>query len=391
MLSNTIYTQLKSIPTPFYLYDIPLLRRTIAAAKASADRRGYQIHYALKANPDKRLLGVIAASGLGADCVSGGEVRRAVECGFAPDKIVFEGVAKRDEDILYAINHNIYAINCESLEEVVVINSLAASVGKVAEIGLRLNPNIDSHTNEHLTTGRADCKFGISRRELRELLRLLPKLNNIHIRGVHFHIGSQILDMSVFEAQCHKAQQIVDNLREKKGLALEFVNMGGGLGIDYHNPEQNPIPDFEGYFATFEREFSLAEGMVMRFELGRSMVAQCGELVTRVMFTKTNESGRRFLIVDSGMSQLIRPALYGSHHEVRRLGDAEGREVYAVVGDVCESSDTFAYQTELPITQRGDMLSLLSAGAYGASMASCYNLHPLPAAHYWDGELEVTK
>lgn len=386
MLSSNIFPQLQSLETPFYLYDITLLRRTAEAAKAAADRRGYHIHYALKANPDRRLLEVIAAAGLGADCVSGGEVRRAVECGFAPEKIVFEGVAKRDEDILFAIERGIYAINCESLEEVVVINSLAEQAGRVAEIGLRLNPNIDSHTNEHLTTGRSDCKFGISRRELKELLRLLPDLKNIHVRGVHFHIGSQILDMSVFEAQCHKAQEIVDDLRGNKGLHLEFVNMGGGLGIDYHNPEQNPIPDFEGYFATFEREFRLPEGMSMRFELGRSVVAQCGELVTRVMFTKTNESGRRFLIVDSGMSQLIRPALYGAHHEVRRLGEGEGREVYAVVGDVCESSDTFAYQTELPITHRGDMLSLLSAGAYGASMASCYNLHPLPEAHYWEEE-----
>lgn len=388
MLSSSIFPDLQSLETPFYLYDLALLRKTAEAAKEAADRRGYLIHYALKANPDSRLLGVIASVGLGADCVSGGEVRRAVECGFAPEKIVFEGVAKRDEDILFAINQGIYAINCESLEEVVVINSLAASVGKVAEIGLRLNPNIDSHTNEHLTTGRADCKFGISRRELKSLLRLLPELKNIHVRGVHFHIGSQILDMTVFEAQCHKAQEIVDDLRNDKGLDLEFVNMGGGLGIDYHNPEQNPIPDFEGYFATFEREFCLPEGMTMRFELGRSVVAQCGELVTRVMFTKTNESGRRFLIVDSGMSQLIRPALYGAHHEVRRLGEGAGSEVYAVVGDVCESSDTFAYQTELPVSGRGDMLSLLSAGAYGASMASCYNLHALPAAYYWDGELE---
>ena len=377
MLSSSIFPDLQSLETPFYLYDLALLRKTAEAAKEAADRRGYLIHYALKANPDSRLLGVIASVGLGADCVSGGEVRRAVECGFAPEKIVFEGVAKRDEDILFAINQGIYAINCESLEEVVVINSLAASVGKVAEIGLRLNPNIDSHTNEHLTTGRADCKFGISRRELKSLLRLLPELKNIHVRGVHFHIGSQILDMTVFEAQCHKAQEIVDDLRNDKGLDLEFVNMGGGLGIDYHHPNHFPIPNFADFFATYHKHLRLLPGQTLHFELGRAVVAQCGSLISRVTYVKQG-TGKQFAILDAGMTDLIRPALYQAYHRIENLTSDEAEETYDVVGPICESSDVFLKSVDLNKAHRGDIFALRSAGAYGEIMASGYNCRELP-------------
>lgn len=384
MISSQIREKLEGLRTPFYLYDTELLRATARRILALATKHNYVVHYAMKANFDKKLLHCLKEEGLAIDCVSGNEVRRAIEVGFSPSDVVFEGVGKRDDEIEYAIDQDIFMINSESRHEIEIINEIARSKGKVVNIGLRLNPNIDANTNEHLTTGRADCKFGISRIELAEVIEELSELQNIRIIGLHFHIGSQVQDLTIFREQCKKAMELYEWFTSQ-GFEISVVNMGGGLGIDYENPEENPFADFESYFAMFSENFVAPKGVTLHFELGRSVVAQCGELISRVLYNKVNESRNKFAIIDAGMTELIRPALYGAVHRIENL-NGEGREceTYVIAGNVCESSDTFAYDLTLPELRRGDLVSIKSAGAYGAAMASNYNLHDIPQAVYTD-------
>ncbi len=384
MLSSRITEKLQNIRTPFYLYDMELLRETIQRIKSITAPHNYVVHYAMKANYDPRLLGCIRDAGLGVDCVSGGEVQHAIELGFDPSGVVFEGVGKRDDEIEYAINQGIFMINCESRNEIEVINEIAKKCGKTVEIGLRLNPNIDAKTNEHLTTGRSDCKFGISRIELDEVFEMQGQLQNIRIIGLHFHIGSQVQDLNIYSEQCRKAMELYEWF-VGKGYDISVVNMGGGLGVDYQNPDENPVADFETYFGVFAQNFKTPEGVTVHFELGRSVVCQCGELISRVLYNKVNESRNKFAIIDAGMTELIRPALYGAVHSIENLcGKDRQQESYVIAGNVCESSDTFAYDLTLPELRRGDLVSIKSTGAYGAAMASRYNLHEIPQALYSD-------
>lgn len=383
MLSRKVAGKLVPLQTPFYLYDMDLLRLTLESAVSMAARYNYVLHYAIKANYDPRVLALIKEFGLGIDCASGNEVACAIAAGFDPGKIVYAGVGKRDHEIRYAIEQGIFAINCESIEEIQVINDFAAAAGKTVDIGLRVNPDIDPMTNHCIDTGQADSKFGISYEEILEQAEAIKALKNVNVKGMHLHIGSQIRELHVFEYLCDKVNVIVDNLT-KLGFQLDYVDVGGGLGINYDMPENEPVPNFASVFAIVNSHLKV-DGREVHFEFGRAIVGQCAELITRVMFNKTTATGRKLVIVDSSMTELIRPALYGSYHNIENITSTSDRkERYTIVGTACESTDVFDENITLPTTSRGDLLTIKSAGAYGQSMASRYNLHDLPRSVYSD-------
>ena len=383
MLSRQVASKLTNYETPFYLYDIDLLNQTLDSLMSVAHRYGYKVHYAIKANYDKRLLEIIRKHGLGIDCASGNEVQCAIEAGFDPKTIVYAGVGKRDKEIRYAIEQGIYAINCESIEELGIVNEIATEMNRVVSVALRVNPDIDPRTNHCIDTGQADSKFGISYEEILDSVEYIRSLKSLDVIGMHIHIGSQIRELHVFENMCNKVNVIVDNL-SSLGFELEFVDVGGGLGINYDMPENEPIPNFASVFAIIKQHLQVGKREV-HFEFGRAIVGECGELITKVLFNKTTATGRRLVIVDASMTELIRPALYGSYHNIENItSKEEQRTKYTIVGTACESTDVFDENVSLPVTKRGDLLTLKSAGAYGMSMASRYNLHDLPKAVYSD-------
>lgn len=368
-------TEQRHPSTPCYYYDLGVLDRTLEALlKASADSR-FRVHYAIKANANPIVLEPICRAGLGVDCVSGGEIRIAIENGFSPSKIVFAGVGKTDREIEYALTAGISCFNVESIPELEVISGIASRMGLTADVALRVNPDIDAHTHHYITTGLSENKFGIDMRMLDDAVGRAVSLPNIRLKGLHFHIGSQITITEPFKLLCERINSLLSQF-ESQGISFETVNVGGGLGINYDNPDE--IPDFEGYFSTFRNNLELREGQTLHFELGRAIVGQCGSLVTRVLYVKEGVE-KKFVIVDAGMTDLIRPALYGAHHLISNVSNPLGEpEKYDVVGPICESSDVFAVDEMLPKVSRGDFLEILSAGAYGETMASGYNARPLP-------------
>ena len=369
-----------SIQTPFYYYDKALLQQTLDAINAEAGKyEGYKVHYAVKANVDPALLGIVNASGLGCDCVSGGEVERCLMSGFAPSKIVFAGVGKADWEINLALDANIACFNVESEPELEVIDALAGAKGKMANVALRVNPNVDAHTHKYITTGLSENKFGISMEMLDEVVDKALALKNINLIGLHFHIGSQLLEFEPFEMLCSRINDLQDKF-EERGVTFKTINVGGGLGVDYVNPDENPIPDFATFFATYNKYFKLRPGQELHFELGRAVVCQCGSLISRVLYVKKGLN-KQFVILDAGMSDLIRPALYQAHHKIENISSTSAEtETYDVVGPICESSDCFGTDEFLPVTKRGDLFALRSAGAYGQIMASNYNCRKIPAS-----------
>ncbi|MCQ2116139.1 MAG: diaminopimelate decarboxylase [Bacteroidales bacterium] len=383
MLSRQVAAKLAEKETPFYFYDIDLLRQTLDSVVWAASKYNFKIHYAIKANYDPRILQIIKEYGLGIDCASGNEVRCAIEAGFDPQSIVYAGVGKKDKELRYAIEQGIFAINCESLQEIEVLNGIAAEMGKVVNIGLRVNPDIDPKTNHCIDTGQADSKFGISYEKVLEQAEWIQSLKNVCVKGMHLHIGSQIRELHVFQYLCDKVNVITDNLVQK-GFQLDFVDVGGGLGINYDMPENEPVPNFASVFAIINGNLKVG-GREIHFEFGRSIVGECGELITKVLYRKDTATGRRLVIVDASMTELIRPMLYGAYHDIENLTSTETKhEKYSVVGTACESTDVFNESLTLPKTVRGDILSIKSAGAYGMSMASRYNQHDLPGAVYSD-------
>ena len=370
------------VSTPFYYYDIKLLRETLTAINdCLAERPAYRVHYALKANANGAILDEIADAGLGADCVSGGEVRAALDAGIPADKVVFAGVGKTDAEIRLGLENGIACFNVESLPELEVINELAGEMGKKAPVAFRVNPDIDAHTHKYITTGTSENKFGIPLTQIEEVVAAAQGMDNVEIKGLHFHIGSQLLDMTPYAMLAETINIMLDEW-EAKGVSFKTINVGGGLGIDYDDPDGHPIPDFEGYFKVFDA-IKLRDGQELHFELGRAVVAQCGSLITRVTYVKQGVN-RKFVIVDAGFTDLIRPALYQAHHNIENLtalADAPV-EKYDVVGPICESTDCFARDEKLREVKRGDLLALRSAGAYGQIMASRYNLREIPASFY---------
>lgn len=370
---------LKSVRTPFYYYDTQLLDQTLDILRDMSNYPGFRVHYAIKANANPVILSHILNAGLGVDAVSGGEIQAALNAGFASDKIVFAGVGKRDDEIELALNHGIECLNVESEAELEVIESIAAAMGVKAPVALRVNPNIDAHTHSYITTGLAENKFGISIEMLEAIVKRCVASPHIDLRGLHFHIGSQITQSDPFRMLCNVVNNLQDHYNAQ-GIYFPIINVGGGLGIDYDHPDTNPVPDFRTYFSMFHKHLRLRPGQELHFELGRSIVAQCGSLITKVLYVKQGLN-KRFVIVDAGMTDLIRPALYQAHHTIQNLTSASGETaVYDVVGPICESSDVFGKDEQLPVTTRGDLLALRSAGAYGEIMASRYNCRELPAS-----------
>ena len=369
----------ETMRTPFYCYDLDLLRSTLKEIKRLTEGHPYVVHYAMKANFNPRILSEIVAHGLGADLVSGGELEAALEAGFAPGDMAFAGVGKADWEIRLALEHGIGCFNVESVPELENINLIAGEMGKTAPVAIRVNPDIDAHTHRYITTGTAHNKFGIGKEFLPEVVSLAMALPNIHLRGLHFHIGSQITLMQPYEMLCETVNEL-QTYYELRGVKFEIINVGGGLGIDYAGPDRHQMPDFEQFFGVFRDRLELREGQQLHFELGRSVVGQCGTLISRVLYVKENRD-KQFVILDAGMTDLIRPALYEAHHLIQNImSQASETVTYDVVGPVCESSDVFARNCQLPLTQRGDIIALRSAGAYGQSMASSYNLRRLPAS-----------
>ena len=374
--------------TPFYYYDIQLLKATLDAIAHEIEQYpNYHVHYALKANANARLLEIIQQAGVGADCVSGGEVQRAIDAGFPAYKIVYAGVGKSDREILLALQHDIFCFNVESVPELHIINELAGKIGKTARVCLRVNPDVEAHTHTHIITGMAENKFGIALSDMMHVVEMAKELKHISFVGLHFHIGSQITNMHDYVALCQRINEIQYQLN-KHDIYPTVINVGGGLGIDYQDPDRNPIANFKAYFKVFTQHLHLRPEQSLHFELGRSIVAQCGSLITRVLYVK-QASVKQFAIVDAGMTELIRPALYGAKHKIVNLtSQAQQMEKYDVVGPICESSDVFDKELMLPITQRGDLLAIRSAGAYGEAMASTYNCRQLPLS-YTNDELDL--
>ena len=372
--------KLQKIETPFYYYDTALLRKTLDEIKTqTASHPEFRVHYAVKANANPKLLNIICQSGLGADCVSGGEINAAVAAGFAPEKIVYAGVGKSDWEINLGIDKDILCFNVESVPELEVINELAAKKGKVARVAFRINPNVGAHTHANITTGLAENKFGIAMADMDKVIEMASEMKNVRFVGLHFHIGSQILDMGDFEALCNRINDLQDKL-DRQHVIVESINVGGGLGIDYHHPNRVPLPDFKSYFNTYAKCLRLRPGQTLHFELGRAVVAQCGSLFTKVLYVKEG-TAKKFVIVDAGMTDLIRPALYNAYHKIENVSNDVNKEVYDVVGPICESSDVFAKAIDLDECHRGDFLALRSAGAYGEIMASGYNCRKLPVGY----------
>ena len=366
--------------TPFYYYDTELLRHTLAAINVEAGKHeGFVVHYAIKANANPKILEVIREAGLGADCVSGGEIEASLKAGFPHNKIVYAGVGKSDWEINLGLDNDIFCFNVESIPELEVINQFAAEKEKVARIAFRLNPNVGAHTHANITTGLAENKFGIAMRDMTEVIELAAKMEHIKVVGLHFHIGSQILDMGDFQALCNRVNDLQDEL-ERHRIILEHINVGGGLGIDYQHPNQVPVPDFKSYFDTYAKQLKLRPNQTLHFELGRAVVGQCGSLITRALYIKVGAT-KKFCIVDAGFTDLIRPALYQAYHKIENITSNEPVDTYDVVGPICESTDVFAKQIDLNECRRGDLIAIRSAGAYGEIMASSYNCRQLPKGY----------
>lgn len=362
--------------TPFYYYDTSLLERTLHAARASCDQYGFVLHYALKANSNESLLPIIRKWIDGADCVSGNEVQFAFNNGFPSEGIVFAGVGKQDDEINLALNLDIACFNCESAEEIEVIQQHAARLGRKARIALRINPGVDAKTHQYITTGLEENKFGINLWELESILDLVNSCDHIELKGLHFHIGSQITSLQPFKSLCLRMNE-VSTWFENRNIRLEHLNAGGGLGINYQHPDEEPVPDFNAFFNLFHRFLRLRPGQKLHFELGRSLIGQCGSLISKVLYVKKGQH-TNFVILDAGMTELIRPALYQSFHKIENISGCLTNLIpYDVVGPICESSDCFGKAVFLPETKRGDIIAIRSAGAYGEVMASRYNLRNL--------------
>ena len=370
----------RELETPFYYYDVNVLRETLSCINKEAGKyNNFCVHYAVKANANHKVLTIIRESGLGADCVSGGEIRAAIKAGFPTNKIVYAGVGKTDWEINLGLDYDIFCFNVESVPELEIINELAAAKGKTARVAFRINPNVGAHTHANITTGLAENKFGISMEDMDKVIDMAGTLPHVKFVGLHFHIGSQILDMGDFVALCNRVNELQEKLYARQ-IIVEHINVGGGLGIDYAHPNRQAIPNFTEYFATYHKHLKLRPQQTLHFELGRAVVGQCGSLISKVIYVKQG-TNKQFAILDAGMTDLIRPALYQAYHRIENITSEEPMETYDVVGPICESSDVFGKAIDLNKAHRGDLFALRSAGAYGEIMASAYNCRALPKGY----------
>ena len=380
MFNQDTINRFNQTETPFYYYNLQLLRDTLEACKDSAALYNYHIHYALKANFNSRVLQTIQSYGYGADCVSGNEVKAAIEFGFGKEKVVFAGVGKSDKEINQALDLDIFCFNIESVQELLVINDLAIAKNKTANVAIRINPNVDAHTHHFITTGLEENKFGVNVWQLPDVINTLRTCSNLNLIGIHFHIGSQITELESFKNLCTRVNEL-NEWFEQQGFNLKVLNVGGGLGVNYYSPDDNNIADFAAYFKVFDDFLKVKPSQEVHFELGRALVAQSASLISRVLYVKSGKK-KNFLILDAGMTELIRPMLYQAYHQIDNLSQDKSKHDsqhiksvnYDVVGPICESTDSFRSDVELPESFRGDIIAIRTAGAYGEVMASHYNL-----------------
>jgi diaminopimelate decarboxylase len=364
------------VGTPFYCYSDATIERhyrVFAGAFADVDAL---VCYSVKANSNQAVLATLARLGAGADVVSEGELKRALAAGIPADKIMFSGVGKTDRELALAVEHGILCVNAESEAEIERLAAIAAAKGRTVEISIRVNPDVDAKTHAKIATGKAENKFGIPISRAREVYACAAKLKGVRVAGVDMHIGSQIVELDPFGDAFALLADFVRTLRAD-GHVIAHVDLGGGLGIPYRE-DNEPPPDPDAYAAVVKRA-TAGLGCKLIFEPGRLVVGNAGILVTRVLYVKHGEA-KTFVIVDAGMNDLVRPTLYDAHHEivpVRQAAVGAERIIADVVGPVCESGDFLALGRSLPAPQPGDLLAVMSAGAYGAVQAGTYNTRPL--------------
>jgi diaminopimelate decarboxylase len=364
------------VGTPTYVYSASAILSAFDAYERALAELPHLSCYAVKANMNLAVLGLLAQAGAGADVVSGGELYRALRAGFEPQRIVFAGVGKTRDEIRQGLKADVLAFNVESAAELAAVDETARAAGTRARIAFRVNPDIDPQTHPYIATGLRTSKFGIPYRQARELYRRAAGLGGIEVVGVHMHIGSQLTKITPIADSLARVAALVEALRED-GIALRYLDVGGGLGIRYRD-EAPPGP--ADYVRALQKLLT-GLGLTVLLEPGRSIVGNAGALLSRVIYRKATD-GRQFLVVDAAMNDLIRPALYNAHHEIRpvtKAGDHAGREVVDVVGPVCESGDFLAKERNLAVLPEGALLAVMSAGAYGFAMASNYNARPRAA------------
>ena len=376
----------REVGTPAYVYSLATLKRHFKVFDQAFSKVRHIVCFSVKANSNLALLRAFAKEGSGFDIVSGGELFRALKVGADPTKIVFSGVGKKREEIEYALNSGILMFNVESEQELIALNDIASSMGKRAPISLRVNPDVDPQTHPYISTGMKKAKFGVDIKKSLETYRKAVSLRNVEVVGVDCHIGSQLTSITPFVDALAKVREYLDRVlageMKKEGAQIRYLDLGGGLGINYHD-ETPPSPD--------EYAKAIVEGLegldvTLILEPGRVIVGNAGILLTEVQYIKETDS-KNFVIVDGGMNDLIRPALYGSYQAIQPVVENRAQKIVAdVVGPICESGDFFAKDREIPRPQRGDLLAIMSAGAYGFTMASNYNSHPKPPEVLVDGD-----
>ena len=360
----------QEVGTPVYIYSEKTLQRHVRVFDEAFQAVPHLICYAVKANSNINILRRFAEWGTGFDIVSGGELFRVLRAGGSAAKVIFSGVGKTADEIGYALGQGILFFNVESSAELELINEVGRKANKRVPVSIRANPDVDAGTHPYISTGRHQNKFGVSLPEARQLYRNLHGLSNIHVAGVSCHIGSQITQMAPFEEALGSIRRFILELN-REGLELKYLDFGGGLGISY-NAEEPPSP------AIYAKSVACATkdlGLTLVLEPGRVIVGNAGILLTRVLLKK-NQADKKFVVVDAGMNDLIRPALYGSHHQIWPVREEKVKERADVVGPVCESADFFAQDREIAVLQQGDLLAVMSAGAYGFSLSSNYNSRP---------------
>ena len=367
----------EQVGTPFYCYSTATLTRHYQVLREGLGDLDALICFAVKSNSNIALIRTLGLLGAGADVVSEGEMRRALAAGIPPERIVFSGVGKTRGELALALDTGILQINVESEPELLLLNDMALERGKKAVIGLRVNPDVDAQTHAKITTGRKENKFGIEWTRAPEVLRLAHRLPGIQLTSVAIHIGSQLTELAPFRAAFLRLRELVEALK-KDGITLPRLDLGGGLGVPYEQA-RNEAPPLPAEYGALVREVFGPMGCALLLEPGRLLVGNAGTLISQVLFVKKGES-RDFVICDAAMNDLVRPAMYDAHHDIRPVAEpAPGADhaLYDVVGPVCETGDTFARQRPLPPLAEGDLIAFATAGAYGATMSSTYNSRPL--------------
>jgi diaminopimelate decarboxylase len=368
-----------ALATPFYAYSANAVRQRIAGLQHALVGMNAVICFAVKANPTLAILQLMAEAGVGADIVSSGEMRRSLLAGIPASRIVFSGVGKSDAEIDEALAAGVARFNVESADELEALQRIAYRRGVIARAAVRINPDVDARTHGKISTGKAENKFGVSIDEARQWFADAGRRGNVRLDGLHMHIGSQILELEPLRQALQRLASFWRELAEG-GHRIDSIDVGGGLGVVYRNGHDRPI-ELQGYVQAIKEALTGYQGRII-LEPGRYLVAEAGVLLTRVIRTKSND-GKRFLVVDAAMNDLLRPSLYEAWHDIEKVtADEDGTRppiAYDIVGPVCETGDTLATARMLPPCAPGDLLAIRGAGAYGASMSSTYNSRPLIA------------